>query len=264
MAQVTRRALLRAAPAAAALALSACGGSPPAGVDRRSGTLRSRHWPGQDIGWQLATPSARPTTPRPLVIALHGKGGGAADAFDGLHLDDHVVSTGLSVASVDGGGYYWHARRAGVDPGAMVLEDFLPLLRRQTGYAGKVAFLGWSMGGYGALLLASQLGPGQVAGVVAESAALWTSPGRSAPGAFDDAEDFAAHDVFRRTTVLGRMPVRLDCGTSDPFAAADRAFAAALPSARLTLDEGGHDDGYWAAHAGSQLQWLRRQFEART
>lgn len=83
MAQVTRRAVLGVASAAAALALSACGASSPAGVDRRSGTLRSRHWPGQDVGWQLATPSARPTTPRPLVIALHGKGGDAGDAFDG-------------------------------------------------------------------------------------------------------------------------------------------------------------------------------------
>ena len=84
MVQVTRRAVLRGAPAAPALALSACGGGSPAGVDRRSGTLRSRHWPGHDVGWQLATPSARPTTPRPLVIALHGKGGDAARAC--LHL----------------------------------------------------------------------------------------------------------------------------------------------------------------------------------
>jgi enterochelin esterase-like enzyme len=163
---------------------------------------------------------------------------------------------------VDGGGYYWHARRSGPDPGAMVIEDFLPLVRRQTGYAGRVAFLGWSMGGYGSLLLASQLGPSRVAAVVAESAALWTSPGRSAPGAFDDAEDFAAHDVFRRTAVLGRVPVRLDCGASDPFVAANRAFAATLPSARLTVDQGGHDDGYWGGHAAAQMRWLHEEFDA--
>jgi S-formylglutathione hydrolase FrmB len=265
MATLTRRRVLQgalhAAAAATALGVAGCAGAPP-GVALSSGTLRSRHWPGHDIGWRLAMPSVRPTTPPPIVIALHGKGGDAGDAFDGLHLDDHVASTGLSVASVDGAGYYWHARRAGVDPGAMVIEDFLPLVRRRTGYAGKIALLGWSMGGYGALLLASELGPGQVAGVVAESAALWTSPGRSAPGAFDDAEDFAAHDVFRRTAVLRRVPIRLDCGASDPFVTANRAFASALPTARLTVDPGGHDDGYWRGHGGSQLLWLRHQLDA--
>ena len=207
-------------------------------------------------------PSSRPVTPPPVVIALHGRGGFAGDAFDGLHLDEHVRDAGLAVASVDGGDYYWHARRVGIDPGALVIDDFLPLLARQTGYAGKVAFLGWSMGGYGALLLASQLGPSRVAAVVAESAALWTAPGLSAPGAFDDRADFVAHDVFQRTAVLSRIPVRLDCGSSDPFVPGNRAFAAALPSATLRFDPGGHNDDFWSAHAGAQLRWIRHEFDA--
>lgn len=258
---VTRRGVLQSAAAALAFGVAGCGGeSTPAGVERRSGTLRSRHWPGQDVGWQLALPSSRAATPTPLVIALHGRGGAAGDAFDGLHLDQHVRETGLAVASVDGGDYYWHARRTGIDPGAMVIDDLLPLMAHQTGYAGKVAFLGWSMGGYGALLLASQLGPSRVAAVVAESAALWTAPGLSAPGAFDDRADFVAHDVFTRTAVLSRIPVRLDCGSSDPFVPGNRAFAAALPTARLRFDPGGHDDDFWSSHAAAQLRWIRQEF----
>jgi len=258
MATVSRRGLLLGAAAVAAGgALASCAGSGTESV-RRSGTFRSRHWPGRDIHWQLAMPSDGRDDRHPLVVVLHGKGGDASHAFRIVRLDDHVEATGLSVAAVDGGDYYWHARRVGVDTGAMVVDDFLPLMRRLTGYTGRIAFLGWSMGGYGSLLLASELGPDQVGAVVAESAALWTAPGLSAPGAFDDREDFLAHDVFRRTDVLSRIPVRLDCGRSDAFVPGNEAFAKALPSARLTLDEGGHTGTYWREHAGPQLEWVAR------
>lgn len=257
----SRRAVLAAA--LGATALGGCGAR-QRGPERRSGTLRSRHWPGHEVRWQLALPEGHDSR-TPVVVVLHGRGGSADDAIRVLHLPDRVQETGLGVASVDGGDFYWHQRRAGVDTGAMVVEDFLPLVRRETGYAGKLAFLGWSMGGYGSLLLASQLGPERVGAVVAESAALWTDPGSSAPGAFDDREDFEAHDVFAPTRlgVLGRVPVRLDCGASDPFVAANRAFARALPTARLTVDEGGHTGDYWRSHAGAQLRWVGERLRAR-
>ncbi len=226
------------------------------GTVRRSGVLRSRHWPGRDVHWQLAMPDEGRDDQRPLVVVLHGLGGDASHAFRLVELDRHVGAAGVTLASVDGGDYYWHARRVGVDPGAMVVDDLLPTLRRLTGYQGKVSFLGWSMGGYGSLLLASELGPDKVGAVVAESAALWTEPGLSAPGAFDDREDFLAHDVFTRTRVLSRIPIRLDCGRSDPFVVANRAFAKALPSAHLTVDDGGHTVTYWRDHAKSQLEWI--------
>lgn len=261
MTTVTRRAVLAAALGAGGQALAGCGSGHR--VVRSSGTLRSSHWPGQDVQWRLARPEDGGDDRKPVVVVLHGKGGNAAAAFDSLHLDQHVLESRLTIASVDGGNSYWHARRSGVDTGAMVVDDFLPLVRRETGYGGKVAFLGWSMGGYGSLLLASRLGPERVFAVVAESAALWTEPGASAPGAFDGREDFLAHDVFAasRRTVLVRIPVRLDCGRSDPFVAANRAFAQALPSAKFTVDAGGHTNGYWRDHAGDQLRWLRQQLD---
>ncbi|EUA69064.1 putative esterase [Mycobacterium xenopi 4042] len=46
----------------------------------------------------------------------------------------------------------------------------------------RVAFLGWSMGGYGALLLGARLGPARTAGICAVSPALWTSYTASTPG----------------------------------------------------------------------------------
>ena len=258
----SRRAVLTGALGGAALGLVGCGGGAPGRVVRSSGTLVSSHWPGRDIRWQIARPEDGNDDRKPVVVVLHGKGGDSSHAFRMLHLDDHAVSARLTLASVDGGDHYWHARRAGMDTGSMVVEDFLPLVARETGYAGPVAFLGWSMGGYGSLLLASELGPDRVRAVVAESAALWTEPGLSAPGAFDDRADFEAHDVFERTEVLAQIPVRLDCGRSDPFVAGNQAFAAALPSARFTLDAGGHTAKYWQSHGAAQLRWVREQFDA--
>jgi pimeloyl-ACP methyl ester carboxylesterase len=263
MTTLTRRTLLGGVAGAAALGLAGCDRG--SGVEVRAGSLTSKHWPGRDITWRIAqqTEGEADGAQRPVVVVLHGKGGDASHAFRILELQDHAHSARLTLASVDGGDYYWHARRAGVDTGAMVVEDFLPLVQRETGYAGKVAFLGWSMGGYGSLLLASQLGPEKVFAAVAESAALWTEPGLSAPGAFDDREDFEAHDVFdgSRTSVLATIPVRLDCGRSDPFVAGNKAFAKALPSAKLTLDKGGHTADYWKSHGGPQLAWIREQFD---
>ena len=253
---VTRRTLL--ATAAGLPLLAACGGvvNPPSGVDVHEGTLSSVHWPGERVPWVVARPSSGPT-PR-VVVVLHGRGGHAANAFTGLHLERHVVSSGLAVAAVEGGDTYWHARRSGIDTGAMVVRDFLPLLARQGLRTDRIGLLGWSMGGYGALLLATQLGPSRVAGVVAESAALWLSPGDSAPGAFDDREDFTRHDVFRLRGRLRGIPVRLDCGLQDSFLRANQAFAQGLDDVTTTFAPGGHTDGYWSGNGAAQMQWLRR------
>jgi S-formylglutathione hydrolase FrmB len=202
----------------------------------------------------------------PLVVALHGHGGDADWAFDGAHLERHIRATGLAVASVDGGNFYWHARRPGLDTGRLVLQDFLPLLRRKGLDTDRIALIGWSMGGYGALLLASRLGPRRVAGVVAVSAALWESApaswatGDRADSAFDGHSDFARNNVFRRRRALAGIPVRLDCGLDDAFITANRALARELPSAVADFDSGGHSRAYWRAHAGAEMRWLRDRF----
>jgi S-formylglutathione hydrolase FrmB len=256
---LTRRALLAGAAALPWLAACSSGTDRPAGVDLDEGTFSSGFWPGQQVRWRLARPARHNTVsaPQPLVVALHGYGGDADWAFTSVHIERHVASSGLAVATVDGGNFYWHARRSGIDPGSMVVQELLPLLAGKRLDTGRIGLIGWSMGGYGALLLATRLGPGRVAGVAAGSAALWQSAGDSAPGAFDDRADFTRNDVFARRRDLGRMPVRLDCGRDDPFIAANRAFARGLPSAVATFDAGSHTEEYWTAHAGAQLTWLR-------
>jgi pimeloyl-ACP methyl ester carboxylesterase len=255
---ITRRAVLAGAVALPLLAACGAGTDQPAGVALQEGTFSSRFWPGRKVRWRLARPAGKGPVAAPprLVMALHGYGGDADWPFDSVHIERHVGTSGLAVATVDGGNFYWHARRSGIDPGAMIVQELLPLLAGKGLATDRIGVIGWSMGGYGALLLASRLGPGQVAGVVATSAALWQSPGDSAAGAFDDSRDFVRNDVFARRRELARMPVRLDCGSDDPFIVANRAFARGLPTAVATFDGGSHTEEYWTAHAGSQMSWL--------
>ena len=102
-------------------------------------------------------------------MALHGYGDGDGDddddddddadwPFDRVHVERQVAQTGLAVATVDGGNSYWHARRSGVDPASIIVQELLPLLARKGLDTERIALMGWSMGGYGALLLASRLG----------------------------------------------------------------------------------------------------------
>ena len=113
----------------------------------------------------------------------------------------------------------------------MVLDELIPMLGEQGLDTSRVGFLGWSMGGYGALLLGSRLGPARTAAICAVSPALWTSSGATAPGAFDGADDYAANSVWGLPN-LASIPIRIDCGDSDPFYVGHQAVhrAAAQPA----------------------------------
>ena len=134
------------------------------------------------------------------------------------------------VVFLNGGAHsYYHDRLDG-RWGSMVLDEAIPdAIRRFSTRPGRLAIGGVSMGGYGALHLAA-LRPHAFCAVGAHSAALWQSSGASAPGAFDNAADFSRNDVFaaaRRGRYDG-MRVWIDGGTTDPFRAADAAFAETL------------------------------------
>jgi putative esterase len=165
------------------------------------------------------------------------------------------------IVLVNGGGHsYYHDRRDGAW-GSMVLHEAIPdAVRRFGTLPGTAAIGGISMGGYGALHLAS-VAPGRFCAVGGHSAALWTSPGSSAPGAFDDAGDFAAHDVFAaaRRGAFDRVPVWIDGGSADPFRTADAALVAVLRNRgdRVTYHvwPGAHTHDYWASHMAAYLRF---------
>jgi S-formylglutathione hydrolase FrmB len=166
----------------------------------------------------------------------------------------------IVLASIDGGNAYWHPRSDGDNPIKMILEEFLPMLARLHLKVDPFAVLGWSMGGYGALLLA-ELSP-RVKAVAAESPAIWPSydVARSVNStAFDSAEDWQRYNVVGHANALSHALVRVDCGLSDPFLPASEALEKVLrPPSAVYLSPGGHDGTFWAGRGPVQLQFVAR------
>ncbi len=234
--------------------------APVAAPTMTTGSFVSAARGGVTTNWAIARPPGQTKTLRP-VIALHGKGSDAATVMAGGVEQGlaQAVNAGLppfAVVAVDGGGSYWHKRASGEDSGAMVLGELIPLLSGQGLDTSRVAFLGWSMGGYGALLLGGRLGPARTAAISAVSPALWLSPGATAPGAFDGADDWSANSVFGMPA-LASIPIRVDCGNSDPFYGATKQFVAQLPNPPAGgFSPGGHDASFWSAQLPAELTWM--------
>jgi len=202
-------------------------------------------------------PAGSTTRPRPLLVFLHGYGANqnsyltdamfAALARLGAQAPDVVFPYG-------GPDSYWHDRADGAW-GSYVMREVIPRALAQL-HADplRVAIGGISMGGFGALDLA-RLHPGRFCAAGGHSPALWVSGGESAAGAFDDAADFARHDVIgaaRTGPLAGGVPVWIDVGTQDPFRSADTLLASLLRAhgqpVTFHLWPGGHDDAYWNSH----------------
>jgi hypothetical protein len=76
-------------------------------------------------------------------------------------------------------------------------------------------------------------------------------------GSFDGASDFASHDVMAHPDRLAGVPVRIACGTGDPFYPAVHAFAPTVPVlAGTDFSAGGHTDAFWRRSAPAQLEFL--------
>ncbi|EUA51733.1 putative cONSERVED EXPORTED PROTEIN [Mycobacterium xenopi 3993] len=86
----------------------------------------------------------------------------------------------------------------------MVLNELIPMLSSQGLDTSRVAFLGWSMGGYGALLLGSRLGPTRTAAICAVSRRCGSRRGG------------CAGSVRRRRRLGGELGVRPACAGGDP------------------------------------------------
>lgn len=235
----------------------------PAGstmATRISGSFISAARGGVLTNWIIAWPPGQAGPLRP-VIALHGIRGNANSVMD-LGVEDGLAELAkagrpaFAVVAVDGGDSYWHRRANGEDSGAMVLNELIPMLATNGLDTSRVAFMGWSMGGYGALLLGSRLGPQRTAGICAVSPALYQSFTASTRGAFDSYDDWTQNTVFG-LPALSSIPLRVDCGTSDRFCPATRQFVAQLrrpPSGGFSA--AGHDISYWRQQLPGELAWL--------
>jgi S-formylglutathione hydrolase FrmB len=200
-------------------------------------------------------------TGRGLLVFLHGANS-APDSNLTQSLFNSLRSLGARapvVLLVDGGTLsYWHDRRDGLW-GSYVLREAIPAAAARSGASTRrVAIGGISMGGFGALDLA-RLAPERFCAIGGHAAALWFRGGDTPAGAFDDAEDFARHDLiaFARTRSLYHVPVWIDVGRDDPFYETDVAFARALQgqgaNVRLVVHGGGHSG--WSGRMNEYLRF---------
>jgi acetyl esterase/lipase len=227
----------------------------PGEVER--GTLAGADW------WIARPPGATGTLP--VVLALHGANSAAGPLLRTMGLDRFLAASGagFALAGIDGGTHgYWHPRADGRDPRALVIDAFLPMLSHRGLAVGAPGLIGWSMGGYGALLIATELDrPGPV---VATSPAIWDTYAATVRGAYDDEADFERWRILgdeQRLAKLRKLKVRIDCGRGDPFLGGVKDLRDELPDADVHLAAGAHDPAYWTRVLPGQLAWLKSRMD---
>jgi enterochelin esterase-like enzyme len=227
---------------------------------------------GRDLHVGVVVPGGADEGERPLLVFLHGKGETVGDYVgDGPFSGDEPFFAALArlganapVVAVpeDDGDSYWHDRSSG-GWGSYVMDEVIPEVERHYGTdPGRVAIGGISMGGFGAYELALEH-PGAFCAVGGHSPALWLRGADTAPGAFDDAEDFERHDVIGTVRsdpgAFGPIPIWNDYGTNDPFAISDVALDETLEAAGADVSAhswpGEHKRSYWDRHWSTYLRF---------
>jgi S-formylglutathione hydrolase FrmB len=230
------------------------------GAQVRHVTIKSR-FAHRSLHVTLVQPAGA-TGGRPLLVFLHGRGDKGEDSNINDAFFKALKAQGDDAPAVvfpNGGNHgYWHDRR-GAKWARYVLDEVIPRAVEELHADPKrVAIGGISMGGFGALDIARRHPHGFCA-AGAHSPALWQTAGETAPGAFDDAQDFARHDVVgaarRNPNLFSGTPVWLDAGNADPFQPGDRAFDRAAANVRLRMYPGAHEGAYWRAHYGAYLRF---------
>jgi pimeloyl-ACP methyl ester carboxylesterase len=222
------------------------------------------------VGYTIAYPPGHHAGDSlPLVIMLHGYGGNHADALAGmsparalaLEVDGRPLGS-MAMVTVDGGKGYWNPH-PGDNPMAMVINELIPLCQRH-GLGRppqRIATMGISMGGYGALLLA-EIYPHLIAAVAAISPAIWTSYAQARQanaGAYASAAAFAAGDAVTHAVALAGRPVRVASGYADPFYPGVQALARALPAgAVVDFANGCHTGPFFTEQEPLSLAFLAR------
>lgn len=247
--------------------LFGCGTTPvvPASTYRvTTGTTASRAMKG-DMPWVVAVPADHQREqPLPVVLCLPGASGSTATLTESIGLPGWASAAGLRLGFACPAGEassYYHPRTSGIDGFAWATEEFLPMAEKRFGIGGTKAaraVFGWSMGGYGALLVA-QRRPDLVNVAMAASPAVFPSYSAAVTGhggTFDSAADWSKWGFWEQAGSVHDVAVRIDCGNADPFAPTARQLMHRIPDAVGTIADGCHDSGFWRRHATSELRFV--------
>ena len=244
--------------------------APPATAGARPRPRRRRYVTGSFVSaarggvatnWAIARPPGQTGPLRP-VIALHGKGGDAAQVMAGGVEQGlaQAVAAGIppfAVVAVDGGGSYWHKRASGEDSGAMVLDELIPMLSSQGLDTSRVGL------------------PRLVDGRLRRTAARRPTRARAHGG--DLRGQPGAVDVVGRR----RLPARSTAPTTSPPTACgvcprsgrSRSESTAATAIRSTrppssssrscptrpsggFSPGGHDGAFWSSQLPAEIAWM--------
>ena len=209
-------------------------------VERRASAAR-----GREVDLYTAVPAGHGDgRGLPVCLVLHGgtaRPPGFAALGLGRFLTDCVRRGGAPfvLAGATGDRLAWRPHD-GDDPQRMVREE-LPRWCAERGFdTGRLAAWGWSMGGYGSLLLAAAY-PGLVRAVAAFSPAV--TPGDA---------------VFAGAGRLAGTPIGLWCGRDDDLYPDVRALHEALPAGPAVsgYGDGRHNFGYWSTVVPAAFDFL--------
>lgn len=186
----------------------------------------------------------------PVCLVLHGASATTADfeRFGFGRFLTAAVRAGTPpfvLAGADGGQSYW--RGEGSDDPQRMLTGEMPRWLDERGYdAGRLAAYGWSMGGYGSLLLAER-NPTMLHAVAALSPAV--------------AED---DPLVAGVRVLDPKGLGIWCGRQDPLYDSARAIVAAVPGgpAIAHFADGKHTRIFWNAITPEAFAFVGRRLSA--
>jgi hypothetical protein len=224
------------------------------------------------VPWAIAAPQAvttgiGPPPQTPLVLCLTGYGDDVGVATSGIGFPGFATAAKLNLAfAIPGGGsdLYWHPRADGLDPLAWALDEFVPMVEQAYPVGGSRdarATLGWSMGGFGALLAAQQR-PALFGAVAAMSPAVFPSYHAARGGhsyTFDSPGDWERYGLWSHLGELSGTAVRIDCGNYDPFAPTARELLQRIPGAIGEIGSGCHDEAFWRRTAPTALRFLAQR-----
>lgn len=215
--------------------------------DERVETRRSAAR-GRDVTFYTAVPEGHGDgRGLPVCLVLHGASATAAD-FPGFGLGRFLTdavqwgAAPFALAGATGDRLSWQPSGSD-DPQRMVHEE-IPEWCAQRGFdTTRLGAWGWSMGGYGSLLLAEAY-PGFLRAVAAFSPAVRSGD-----------------PVFGGVDRLHGTPVGLWCGTDDGFVDDVRSLAGKLPEpARIaSFQPGGHTRRYWNSVTREAFSFLAAQ-----